>query len=250
MRKWKREQVSSVRLAFAGAEKLNQNVREKFHEKLGISILEGYGVTESCSCATVNLPNDYCHGSVGKPLQDIQCKIVDPDNYEDLSEGEEGLVLIKGPSIMKEYYKSPELTKHTFHDGFYITGDVGKISNGFLFITDRLKRFAKIGGELIPLTPIEDKLSLILDENAVCEKRGCAVVNIPHSQKGEQVVAFVVKEDPDKLTLNKGLDILGVPNLHQPSLYVPIDTIPLLPSGKVDYKLVKKLAIDKCVPVT
>ena len=213
LKRWKRGQVSSVRLAFAGAEKLNQDIREKFHERLGINILEGYGVTESCSCATVNYPNDFCHGSVGKPLPDVQCKIVDPDNYAEIPEGEGGLILIKGPNIMEGYYKAPDLTKQAFHEDFYITGDIGKFNNGFLYITDRLKRFAKIGGELIPLTPIEDKLNLVLDEHADDEKRKCAVVNVPHPQKGEQLVAFVVEENLDKLVINRKLDRLDLPNL-------------------------------------
>lgn len=247
MRRWKRDQVASVRLAFAGAEKLNENVRKKFYEKLGINILEGYGVTESCSCISVNYPDDVCHGSVGKPLPDVQCKIVNTENYEELKPGEEGLILVKGPNIMNGYYKSPELTSQAFRDGFYITGDIGKFDNGFLYITDRLKRFAKIGGEMIPLSPIEDKLSLILDENTDDEKRKCAVVNIPHTQKGEQLIAFVVETKPDKLLLNKKLDSLGLPHLSQPDHYLPIDTIPMLPSGKVDYKSIKKTAIEKFV---
>ncbi|ODS32836.1 MAG: 2-acyl-glycerophospho-ethanolamine acyltransferase [Candidatus Scalindua rubra] len=250
MKRWKREQVASVRLAFAGAEKLNENVRKKFYEKLGINILEGYGVTESCSCISVNYPNDICYGSVGKPLPDVQCKIVNTETYEELQPGEEGLILVKGPNVMNGYYKSPELTSKAFHDGFYITGDIEKFDNGFLYITDRLKRFAKVGGELIPLLPIEDKLSLILDEHTDDEKRKCAVVNIPHTQKGEQLVAFVVETHPDKLSLNKKLDDSGLPHLSQPDHYISIDAIPMLPSGKVDYKRIKKMAIEKFAQVT
>ncbi len=245
MKRWKKEQVSNVRLAFAGAEKLDQSVRKKFYEKLGINIFEGYGVTESCSCTTVNYPHDFCHGSVGRPLPDVQCKIVDPETHKEVPEGKEGLILIKGPTIMEGYYKSPELTRQAFHDGYYITGDVGKCDKGFLYITDRLKRFAKIGGELIPLTPIEDKLSRILDEHTDKEKRCCAVVNIPNPQKGESLVAFVVKNNPDKLALNKKLGFLGLPSLSRPHHYVPINAIPLLPSGKVDYKCIKQVALEK-----
>ena len=245
MKRWKREQVSNVRLAFAGAEKLNENVRKKFHEKLGVNIFEGYGVTESCSCITVNYPHDFCHGSVGKPLPNVQCKIVDPETYEELQSGEEGLILVKGPNVMSEYYKSPELTSQAFHNGFYITGDIGKLDKGFMYITDRLKRFAKIGGELTPLSPIEDKLSHILDENTDDEKIKCAVVNIPHTQKGEQLVAFVVEKNPDKLSINKKLDDLDLPKLSQPDRYVSIDAIPILTTGKVDYKRIKKMAIEK-----
>jgi acyl-[acyl-carrier-protein]-phospholipid O-acyltransferase/long-chain-fatty-acid--[acyl-carrier-protein] ligase len=249
MKKWKREQVSSVRLAFAGAEKLNESVRKKFSEKLGITIFEAYGVTESCSCITVNYPDDFCHGSVGKLLPDVQCKIVNTETYEELQPGEEGLILVKGPNVMSGYYKAPELTSQAFHDGFYITGDIGKFENGFLYITDRLKRFAKIGGEMIPLTPIEDKLTHVLDQHTENEKRNCAIVNIPHAQKGEQLVAFVVDANPDKISLNRELDQAGLPKLSQPDHYMPIDSIPMLPSGKVDYKSIKKTAIEKFVQV-
>ncbi|MDR4503977.1 MAG: AMP-binding protein [Candidatus Scalindua sp.] len=245
MKKWKRDQISSVRLAFAGAEKLHETVRKSFYEKLDITILEGYGVTESTSCITANKPKDFCHGSVGKLLPGIACKIVDTETYRELPQNEEGLILIKGPNVMKGYYKSPELTGKAFHDGFYITGDIGRLVNGFLFITDRLKRFAKIGGEMIPLSPVEDKLSMVLGENSNDEKRRCAIINIPHPQKGEQLVAFVTETDPDKLTINKRLDKLGMPNLSQPDHYVSIDAIPLLPTGKLDYKQLKEIAIKQ-----
>jgi acyl-[acyl-carrier-protein]-phospholipid O-acyltransferase/long-chain-fatty-acid--[acyl-carrier-protein] ligase len=245
MKRWNMEQVSSVRLAFAGAEKLNESVRKKFNEKLGINILEAYGVTESCSCITVNYPNDFCYGSVGRLLPDVQCKIVNTDTYEELQPGEEGLILVKGPNVMNGYYKSPELTSQAFHDSFYITGDIGKFENGFLYITDRLKRFAKIGGEMIPLSPIEDKLSHVLDEHTDDEKRKCAVVNIPHAQKGEQLIAVVVERNPDKLSLNRKLDSLGLTHLSQPDHYMPIDSIPMLPSGKVDYKSIKNMVMKK-----
>ena len=249
MKRWSREQVSTVRLAFAGAEKLNESVRKKFNEKLGINILEAYGVTESCSCITVNYPDDFCHGSVGRLMPDVQCKIVNTDAYEELPPGEEGLILVKGPNVMSGYYKSPELTSRAFHDGFYITGDIGKFENGFLYITDRLKRFAKIGGEMIPLTPIEDKLSHVLDEHTEDEKRKCAVVNVPHVQKGEQLIAFVVGSNTDKLSLNRKLDSLGLTHLSQPDHYMPIDSIPMLPSGKVDYKSIKNLAMEQSASV-
>lgn len=245
MKRWSKEQVNSVRLAFAGAEKLHENVRKKFYEKFGIHIFEGYGVTESCSCISVNHPTHYFHGSVGKIFPNITCKIVNPETYEEVPPGEEGLILIKGPNIMGGYYKSSELTEQVFHNGFYITGDIGKLENGFLFITDRLKRFAKIGGEMIPLLPIENKLSEILDEHIESEKRNCAIVSIPHTQKGEMLVAFVIDKNPDKVLLNTKLDKLCVTKLSQPDHYISIESIPMLPSGKVDYKRLKLIALEQ-----
>jgi acyl-[acyl-carrier-protein]-phospholipid O-acyltransferase/long-chain-fatty-acid--[acyl-carrier-protein] ligase len=182
-------------------------------------------------------------------MPNVQCKIVDTETYEELQPGAEGLILVKGPNVMNGYYKAPELTRQAFHDGFYITGDIGKLENGFLYITDRLKRFAKVGGEMIPLTPIEDKLSHVLDQHAENEKRSCAIVNIPHAQKGEQLIAFVVDANPDKILLNRELDQAGLPKLSQPDHYLSIDSIPMLPSGKVDYKSIKTMAIAKFVRV-
>lgn len=248
MKRWNKEQIKSVRLAFAGAEKLHENIRKKFYEKFGIHIFEGYGVTESCSCISVNHPNHFFHGSVGKIFPNITCKIVNPETYEDVLPGEEGLILVKGPNIMRGYYKSPDLTEQVFYNDFYITGDIGKLENGFLFITDRLKRFAKIGGEMVPLLPIENKLSEILDEHIESEKRNCAIVSIPHLQKGEMLVAFVVDKNPDKVLLNAKLDKLCVTKLSQPDHYISIESIPILPSGKVDYKRLKLIAEEQLNP--
>ncbi|MBM4055946.1 MAG: AMP-binding protein [Planctomycetes bacterium] len=243
MKKWQKEQTSGIRLAYAGAEKLNSAVREKFYEKFGIPIYEAYGTTESCACISANKAHDFRHGSVGKLLPNINGKIVDTETYNELPEGKEGLILVQGPNFMKGYYNAPELTEQAFHQGYYITGDIGKFEDGFLYITDRLKRFAKIGGEMVPLSPIENKLSHILDHKTEDEKRNCALVNIPHAQKGEQIIAFVVHPNPDKLSLNASLDKLGLPKLSQPDHYIHIDAIPLLSTGKVDYKKLKQLAL-------
>ncbi|MGQ3686364.1 MAG: AMP-binding protein [Candidatus Loosdrechtia sp.] len=244
-KKWKKEQVQSVRLAFAGAEKLQEQVREKFYRKFGIRILEGYGLTESCSCVSVNYPDDFVNGSVGRIFPNIECRIVNPETYKVVSQGEEGLILIKGPNIIGSYYRSPDLNKQSFYGDFYITGDIGKIENGFLFITDRLKRFAKIGGEMVPLSPVEDKLSVILDDHSDHEKRNCAVVSIPHDQKGEQIVAFVVQKNPDKLFLNARLDTHHITKLSQPDYYISVEAIPILPSGKIDYRKLKHMALEQ-----
>ncbi|MCF6147635.1 MAG: AMP-binding protein [Candidatus Kuenenia sp.] len=245
IKKWQKEQTSSIRLAYAGAEKLNDAVREKFYEKFGIPIYEAYGMTESSASISANKANDFRHGSVGKLLPGINGKIVDAETYEELPSGKEGLILLQGPNFMKGYYKSPELTEKAFHQGYYITGDIGKFNDGFLYITDRQKRFAKIGGEMVPLSPIENKLTHVLDEKTEEEKRNCAVVNIPHAQKGEQLVAFIVYPNPDKLSLNSSLDKLGLTKLSQPDHYVCIDSIPLLSTGKVDYNKLKQLALQQ-----
>jgi len=247
MRKWHKDQVQSVRLAYAGAEKLNKTVRERFNEKLGIKILEAYGITETCACVSANPSNDYRNGSVGRCLHDIDCKIVNPDTFEEVPHGKDGLILVKGPNIMKGYYKEDEQTRQAFYKDFYITGDIGRLENDFLYITDRLKRFAKIGGEMVPLLPIEDKLSDILDKNGENENRQCAVINIPDAQKGEQIVGIVVDPNPDKLYLNAELDQNGITKLSQPNHYLTIDTIPMLASGKIDYRSLKDFATKELV---
>jgi len=243
MRRWTKEQALSVRLAFAGAEKLNETVRTKFYDKLGINILEAYGATESTAAISVNPPNDFRHGSVGKLLPGIKCRIVKQVSYDDVEEGDEGLILFKGENFMNGYYKADELSKQAFHEGYYITGDIGKLVDGFLYITDRLKRFAKIGGEMVPLSPVENKLMSLLDADCEMDKRKCALVSIPHDQKGEQLVCFVVDSNIDKLLINSRLSDSGVTKLSQPDHYISIEEVPMLPTGKVDYKNLKEQAI-------
>lgn len=242
---------SSIRYAIAGAEKLNQSVKQEFKMKFGIDIYEGYGTTETTPVVSVNTPNILTHdtykelvfdksGTVGLPLPGTIIKIVDPNTMSNKARLEEGLILIGGPQVMSGYYEDEERTNLAIAviDGvrYYRSGDIGYLDDdGFLAITDRLSRFAKIGGEMISLGATELSLAEIFKEEIVFS---CA--NLPDSKKGEKIVMLYSGEiDKDEvLARSKAL-----PPLMQPSEIYKVDEIPVLGTGKVNFKGVKEMAI-------
>ena len=160
---WRRcmpEQFGSVRVVLTGAEKLSERLATAFEEKFGIRPIEGYGVTECAPVISVNCPDFRAagfyqpasrRGTVGQPLPGVSVRIVDPDSFEPVPVGTAGMLLVKGPNVMQGYLNRPDLTAEAMHDGWYVTGDIAVLDeDGFLAITDRLSRFAKIGGEMVP----------------------------------------------------------------------------------------------------
>ncbi len=156
-------QFGSIRLVLAGAEKLSESLALSFEDAFGIRPMEGYGMTE---CAPVVAVNTFDHretgffqpgsrrGYVGRPLPGVAVRIVKTDTYEPLDADAEGLVLVKGPNVMQGYLGRDDLTEAAFRDGWYVTGDLGFLSeDGFLKISGRLSRFSKIGGEMVPHRP-------------------------------------------------------------------------------------------------
>ena len=245
---------SNIRVAISGAEKLNLNVRTEFKMKFGVDIYEGYGTTETTPVISVNTPNilepdNYKElifsklGSVGLPLPFTIVKIVDEESLEELKTGEEGLILIGGAQVMKGYYKDEKRTAKVLVniDGvtYYKTGDIGYIDkDGFLFITDRVSRFAKVGGEMISLGLIEGKINELLDQDEII-----AITNVPDEKKGESIVLFYVG-DKDKIELNDLLDKSQLPPIMRPSKIHLVESIPTLGSGKTDLGATKKLALE------
>ena len=170
LRRCTKEQFSALRIAVAGAEKLKKPLADAFNEKYGVIPFEGYGATELSPIVSVGYP-DYISedksivqtghkaGKVGQPIPGVAAKVVDPDTGEVLPYDVEGLLLIKGANVMKGYLNNPQLTDEVIKDGWYTTGDVAMIdADGFIKITDRLSRFSKIGGEMVPHIKIEEKL--------------------------------------------------------------------------------------------
>ena len=243
---------STLRLVVAGAEKLNSVVRQEFKMKFGLEAYEGYGATETAPVVCINTPNilepDFFkelvfnkHGSVGLTLPGTIVKIVDPNTYEELENGEQGLILIGGNQVMKEYYKNPEKTAEVIIEEngvrYYKSGDIGyKDDDGFLFITDRLSRFAKIGGEMISLGAVESALSEIFRDEI-----NFACANVGDDKKGEKIVMLYSGElsESEISERIKGSKMIGI---MQPSLIKKIDEIPVLGSGKVNFKALKELA--------
>jgi len=248
------ESMSSLRLVVAGAEKLRSEVRDGFESKFNMPVYEGYGTTETSPGASVNLPDIMSDdsqltklrnrpGTVGRAFSGTEFRIVDPDSLKLLPTGEDGLILIGGPQIMKGYLKMPEKTAEVIEiiDSYrwYRSGDKGHLDDdGFLTIVDRYSRFAKIGGEMISLTTVEEE---ILDayNNANLE---IAATCLPDQRKGEKIVLLATAEinkDELKILLTKA----KINPLHHPAKVLIVEEIPKLGSGKTDFGATKKIAL-------
>jgi acyl-[acyl-carrier-protein]-phospholipid O-acyltransferase/long-chain-fatty-acid--[acyl-carrier-protein] ligase len=160
-RKCTKEQFASLRFVLVGAEKLRESIAKQFEEAFGVELLEGYGCTEMAPVVAVNVPNFEAgkdtqignkFGTVGHPLPGVAVRIVDPETLELRGANEEGLLMVKGANRMMGY-----LGKEAHEEDWYRTGDIAVLDDeGFLRITDRLSRFSKIGGEMVPHLKIED----------------------------------------------------------------------------------------------
>ena len=244
------ESMHSLRLVVAGAEKLRSEVRDGFETKFKMPVYEGYGTTETSPGASVNLPDiESPHklrnrpGTVGKAFSGTEFRIVDPDSLDPIPTGEDGLILIGGPQIMKGYLKMPEKTSEVIEliDGYrwYRTGDKGHLDeDGFLTIVDRYSRFAKIGGEMISLTTVEEE---ILD---ACNDKDLeiAATCLPDQRKGEKIV-LLATNNLDKNELKKMLSDAKVNPLYHPTQVLMVEEIPKLGSGKTDFGATKKIAL-------
>ena len=244
------ESIQSLRLVVAGAEKLRSEVRDGFEAKFKMSVYEGYGTTETSPGASVNLPDIQSPfklrnrpGTVGKAFSGTEFRIVDPDSLDPIPTGQDGLILIGGPQIMKGYLKMPEKTAEVIEliDGYrwYRTGDKGHLDeDGFLTIVDRYSRFAKIGGEMISLTTVEEE---ILD---ACNDKDLeiAATCLPDQRKGEKIV-LLATNNLDKNQLKKLLSDAKVNPLYYPAQVLIVEEIPKLGSGKTDFGATKKIAL-------
>lgn len=244
------ESMQSLRLVVAGAEKLRSEVRDSFEKKFKMPIYEGYGTTETSPGASVNLPDIESPyklrnrpGTVGKAFSGTEFRIVDPDSLDSIPTGEDGLILIGGPQIMKGYLNMPEKTAEVIEliDGYrwYRTGDKGHLDeDGFLTIVDRYSRFAKIGGEMISLTTVEEE---ILDACNIKDLE-IAATCLPDQRKGEKIV-LLSTNNLDKGELKKILSDAKINPLYYPASVLVVDEIPKLGSGKTDFGATKKIAL-------
>ncbi len=245
--------VRSLKHVVVGAEKLKERVAAAFEKRFGLYPLEGFGCTELSPIVSVNIPDINLQdakqkgtkiGTIGHPLPNIATRIVDPDTYEDLGVGVDGLLLVKGPNVMLGYLGDEEKTNEVMHDGWYITGDIAAMDeDGFLAIKDRLSRFSKIGGEMVPHIRIEEEIHGKLGADT---EQVCAVTSIPDERKGESL-AVLYKGDVDIEKLTEQLREGALPNLWIPKedAYFKIDEIPLLGSGKLDLKKIKLMAMER-----
>ena len=247
----------TLRLTVSGAEKLREDVRIDFKKRFAKEILEGYGTTETSPVATCNLPDvlapDYSVqigqkiGSVGMAIPGTTIKIVEPKSFKELEINEEGMILISGIQVMKGYLNDEEKTKKVLKTingkTYYITGDKGKIDeNGFLTIVDRYSRFAKLGGEMISLSAIEEKISKLIDlpENSLVD---FIVTSIEDEKKGEKIVLLISHMNNEGILEIKEKILNNFENkLMIPSNIIIVDEIPRLGSGKKDFVKARILA--------
>ena len=247
------EQFGSVRLVAVGAEKLPDRIATAFEERFGIRPFEAYGCTECSPAVTVNTHDFRAaglhqvgakRGKIGHPLPGESVRIVDvnhPFSGGSLPLGEAGLLLVRGPNVMLGYLGRPEKTAEVLRDGWYVTGDVATLDeDGFLQITDRLSRFSKIGGEMVPHIKIEEKLH----ELAAVTEQTFVVTAVPDDKKGERlVVLHQLAAEPLVAVLAK-LNACDLPNLWKPRAeqFFQVESFPLLGNGKLDLRQVRERA--------
>jgi len=246
------EEFGSLRFVMAGAEKLPDRISQAFEDHFGIRPHEGYGCTECSPAVTVNTIDFRAasfrqvgakRGSIGHPLPGITVKIVDPDTLQPVGVDEPGLLLVRGPNIMRGYLNKPEKTAEVLRDGWYNTGDIARMDeDGFLRITDRLSRFSKIGGEMVPHIKVED----ILQELAGVTEQTFVVTAVPDEKKGERLVVLHTLDEPK---LEECLEKLGksdLPALWRPrkDQFLRIENLPYLGTGKLDLRKARGLALQ------
>ncbi|RMH31174.1 MAG: MFS transporter [Nitrospirae bacterium] len=252
-RRWTPEQCRSLRVVITGAEKLPDRLAHAFEARFGVRPVEGYGVTECAPVVSVNCPDHqaaglnhpaFRAGSVGRPLPGVSVRIVEPETFAPLPVGMSGMLLVKGPNVMNGYLGRPDLTAEAMHGQWYITGDIAKLDEeGFITITDRLARFAKIGGEMVPHALVEDALQ----KAAGADTQILAVTSIPDQKKGEQLVVFHTCEESMIATILERAVANGVPPLFLPrrDRFLKIEQLPILGTGKLNLQALKRLAIER-----
>ena len=248
--------LKSLRMVIAGAERLNPKTREAFTLKFNINLLEGYGTTETSPVASVNVPDEFDTnywttqygnrlGTVGLPLPGTSFRIVDPSTLEELATEEDGLILIGGPQVMKGYLhdkaKTADVIEEIEGSRWYRSGDKGHLdADGFLTIVDRYSRFAKLGGEMVSLSAVEETILKALGDDEL----ELVAVNVPDDKKGEKVILLIANEMSAKDIKRKLLDA-DMNALLIPAKFINVNAVPKLGSGKTDFSSAKKVALGE-----
>ncbi|MHC4346630.1 MAG: AMP-binding protein, partial [Planctomycetota bacterium] len=251
VRRAQKEDFASLRFVVVGAEKLKESVADSFEAKFGIRPVEGYGTTELSPVVSLNLPDVTVGGvyqagskpgAVGHPIPGVAVKIVDANDGQPLEIGEAGLLLVKGPNVMLGYLNMEDQTARVLEDGWYKTGDIGKIDeDGFLTLTGRLSRFSKISGEMVPHVGVEE--AYLKGLGAV--EQVVAVTGVPEPKKGEELVVLHLEEAGDADKLHRIISESSLPNLWKPrrDSYVKVEAMPVLGSGKLDLMRLREIAM-------
>ncbi len=227
----------SIRYVFAGAEKLKDETRRVWAERFGIRIFEGYGATETSPSLTTNTPMDYRAGTVGRFLPGIEHRL---DPVPGVEQG--GRLSVRGANVMLGYLLAdrpgvlvPPQT--AAGSGWYDTGDIASVdADGYLTLLGRAKRFAKIAGEMVSLTMVEDLAARVWPQGAH------ACVSLPDAKKGEQLVLLTTQAEASRQALAERARADGVSELTVPRRLLVVKDLPVLGSGKTDYATALALA--------
>jgi acyl-[acyl-carrier-protein]-phospholipid O-acyltransferase/long-chain-fatty-acid--[acyl-carrier-protein] ligase len=255
LRKAQPIELRSLELVVTGAEKLPDDLYKAFLETFHIEILQGYGLTETTPASNINQPHPPVTtataapqigkrvGSTGRLLPGMSVRIVHPETGEEVPDGDQGIVWFKGANVFSGYLDDPQKTAAAFRDGWFVTGDLGRMDEeGFLFIEGRLSRFSKIGGEMVPHGTVEQKIAQVFGWD---ESEGCTavVMGVADSAKGEALVVLTTREVTADQIREKLLGA-GLPNLWVPKLVRRVERIPVLGTGKLDLKACRELALE------
>jgi acyl-[acyl-carrier-protein]-phospholipid O-acyltransferase/long-chain-fatty-acid--[acyl-carrier-protein] ligase len=226
---------NSVRYLFAGAEKVQTATLETWARKFGVRILEGYGATECSPIISINTRMEPNIGSAGRPVPGLECKL---ETVPGVEEG--GRLFVRGPNVMKGYL-NPEANRH-FQElaGWYDTGDIVHVdADGYLHIRGRMKRFAKVSGEMVSLTAVEDALAGAFPQFGLrCQ---VAVMAQPDEDKGEKLIAVTNEPKLQLVDVRAAVRSKGLSNLCAPREIKVVKSIPKLGTGKTNHRELEKL---------
>ncbi|MEM6762966.1 MAG: AMP-binding protein, partial [Pseudomonadota bacterium] len=223
--------LSSLHFAVCGAERVRHETRDLVRSRFGFEVVEGYGVTETSPVLAANHPDDIRDGTVGRLFPGIEAKL---QKVEGLQDGRK--LLVRGPNVMAGYIDPQTGQVVPPKDGWHDTGDVVVIEDGYLAIRGRLKRFAKIGGEMTSLVVVEHLAGKVWPDALH------AAAAVPGATRGEVIVLLTEQDEPDQSLLHTQLKEDGLPERFLPHKVIKVDEIPLLGTGKVDNVAVTKLA--------
>ncbi len=224
----------SLRYLFAAAEKLQEATAQTWSQKFGIRILEGYGATECAPCVCVNTPLAPRWGTVGKLLPGMELKL---EPVEGVEGG--GRLYVRGPNVMRGYVNADADAKFKSHGGWYDTGDIVSVdAEGFLSIRGRMKRFAKVSGEMVSLTAVEDALAGAFPHYGL--RCAVAVIAVPDVDKGEKLIAVTNEPRMQLGELREAIKAKGLSNLCVPREIKAVKEIPKLGTGKVNHRELQK----------
>jgi acyl-[acyl-carrier-protein]-phospholipid O-acyltransferase / long-chain-fatty-acid--[acyl-carrier-protein] ligase len=228
----------SLRLMVAGADKCPDALRKGYKDKHGVTLLEGYGATETSPVISVNSHEFNRPGSTGKVIPGVQVRLENFETGEECKIREVGKIMVKGDSVMSGYYDAPELTAEAMSGGWYNTGDMGYFDeDGYLWHAGRFKRFAKVGGEMISLVKVENILETHLPSGV-----SCCVVEVADEKKGSYIVATVSADVHKTEILRRMMNEL--PIIALPREFIVIKDLPMMSTGKIDFRSVTKMVQD------